>query len=90
MEHSSQPDELHFEWDPAKSASNFRKHKVGFILAARVFADPFTDKARWQTIGRVRDRQLLLVVYLVRGRAVDGIFSRWCGSSPRHEPQERK
>ena len=30
-----------FEWDPAKAASNLRKHKVSFELAATVFQDPF-------------------------------------------------
>ena len=29
-----------FDWDPAKAASNLRKHKVGFELAATVFRDP--------------------------------------------------
>jgi len=32
---------LRFEWDPAKAASNLRKHGVSFEIAALVFADPF-------------------------------------------------
>ena len=31
---------LEFEWDPAKAASNVRKHGVDFELAATVFRDP--------------------------------------------------
>jgi uncharacterized DUF497 family protein len=30
-----------FEWDPAKAASNLRKHGVSFDTAMRAFADPF-------------------------------------------------
>ena len=30
-----------FEWDPAKEASNLRKHEVSFETAATVFRDPF-------------------------------------------------
>ena len=33
--------EIRFEWDPVKAKSNFRKHRVSFEIAARVFADPF-------------------------------------------------
>jgi uncharacterized protein (DUF4415 family) len=32
---------IRFEWDPAKAASNLRKHGVGFDTAKRVFTDPF-------------------------------------------------
>ncbi|HXS98014.1 MAG TPA: BrnT family toxin [Candidatus Limnocylindrales bacterium] len=31
-----------FEWDPAKAAENFRKHKVSFDEAATVFGDPIS------------------------------------------------
>lgn len=34
-------DELHFEWDPVKAASNLRKHEVSFAEAATAFEDPF-------------------------------------------------
>ena len=37
---------VNFEWDPAKAASNLRKHGVSFELALRVFADPFALMAR--------------------------------------------
>ena len=60
-----------FEWDPAKAASNVRKHKVSFELAATVFQDPFARSIpdedhsefehRWITMGRTRGDRLLVV-----------------------------
>ena len=60
-----------FEWDPAKAASNLRKHKVSFELAATVFQDRFMRsnfdrdhrefEERWITMGHDRDGQLLVV-----------------------------
>ena len=46
-------------WDPAKAEANFRKHKVSFELAERVFGDPWAltmadpnpHEKRWRTIG---------------------------------------
>ncbi len=64
-----------FEWDAAKAESNFRKHKVSFETATRVFADPFALSAqdriddgewRWQTLGMVEEFLLLLVAHTVR------------------------
>ncbi len=51
-----------FEWDPAKAVTNFRKHRISFEVATRVFADPFAlveqdrvenEESRWQTLGLV-------------------------------------
>ena len=60
-----------FEWDPAKAASNLRKHNVSFKLAATVFQDPFMKsifdrdhsefEERWITMGQTRDGDLLVV-----------------------------
>ena len=53
---------IRFEWDPAKAASNLRKHRVSFDTAIRAFADPFAlteqnriegGERRWQTLGVV-------------------------------------
>lgn len=66
---------LSFEWDAAKAATNLRKHRVSFELAARVFADPLAwshqdrvegGEQRWQTIGMVDGALLLLVAHTVR------------------------
>ncbi len=70
-----------FEWDPAKAASNLRKHHVSFETAIRAFADPFalTDQdrieggeQRWQTLGVVEGHYLLLVVHTVQDEDEDG------------------
>lgn len=60
-----------FEWDPAKAASNRRKHKVSFELAATVFRDQFARsirdeehgafEERWITIGVAQDGRTLVV-----------------------------
>ena len=60
-----------FEWDPAKAASNLRKHGIGFGLAATVFRDrlmrPIPDEdhdeaeERWMTIGQAKNGQLVVV-----------------------------
>jgi uncharacterized DUF497 family protein len=66
---------IRFEWDPIKAASNLRKHGVTFETAIRVFADPFAltgqdriedGEHRWQTLGMVEGRLLLLVAHTIR------------------------
>ncbi|MDN5936454.1 MAG: BrnT family toxin [Nitrosospira sp.] len=63
-----------FEWDSDKAASNWRKHKIRFETALRVFADPLAlthqdrtvgGEQRWQTIGMVENRVLLLVAHTI-------------------------
>ncbi|MCJ2043608.1 BrnT family toxin [Methylobacterium sp. J-078] len=70
-----------FEWDPAKAASNLRKHGIGFESAVRVFADPFLLTApdrveggelRWKAIGSIGDIAVLLVVHTITERDEDG------------------
>jgi uncharacterized DUF497 family protein len=70
-----------FEWDPAKAAGNQRKHGVSFETAMRVFADPFAltiqdriegGEQRWQTLGTVAGRVLLLVAHTIRDSDEDG------------------
>ena len=62
-----------FEWDPAKAASNLRKHHVSFGDAATVFADNLLLSAsddehggfeqRWVSLGRSSNGQLMVVVH---------------------------
>lgn len=62
---------MQFEWDPAKAATNLRKHGVSFDEATSVFRAPlaytFVDpnhsvgEQRWLTFG-VSERGRLLVV----------------------------
>lgn len=70
-----------FEWDPAKAASNLRKHRVSFETAIRAFADPFAfteqdriegGEQRWQTLGMVEGYVLLLVAHTIHEEDEDG------------------
>ncbi len=62
-----------FDWDPAKAASNLRKHTVSFELAATVFRDPLSQsipdedhsefEERWITMGCAQDGRLVVVCH---------------------------
>jgi uncharacterized protein len=89
---------IRFEWDAAKAAINFAKHKVSFETAARIFADPFlqtrqdrTEKGelRWQSIGSVDGHLLLLVAHTVIDDAEGAEVLRII-SARKAEPKERK
>lgn len=77
---------LHIEWDPAKAASNLRKHGVSFADAAEVLRDPlaltiFDDdhseqEERWVTLGQVKGQQLLVVVHTWRDEGDNSIHVR--------------
>ena len=68
--------EFNFDWDPAKAASNARKHGVTFNAAATVFEDRLMRsipdeehsylEQRWITLGKARNGQLLVVVHTYR------------------------
>lgn len=65
-----------FEWDPAKAASNVRKHGVSFGDAATVFDDDllvFTPddehggfEQRWVSLGRSSGGDLTVVIHTYR------------------------
>lgn len=87
-----------FEWDPAKAQANVRKHRIGFELAARVFADPMAmtvqdrveqGEYRWQTLGLVEGQLVLLVAHTVRDDD-DGAEVIRIISARRADPKERK
>jgi uncharacterized DUF497 family protein len=74
---------LRFEWNEEKSRSNLRKHGIGFVAATRVFDDPdcvmeqdreVDGEERWQTIGRIDDVMVLLVVHTVVDDEEDMIY----------------
>lgn len=61
-----------FAWDPAKAASNKRKHGVSFETAVRVFTDPNAlveqeriedGEQRWQAVGIVEGSLMLAVAH---------------------------
>jgi uncharacterized DUF497 family protein len=88
---------IRFEWDSAKAASNLTKHRVSFELAKLVFFDPWAlveqdrienGERRWQTIGMVDGRVLLLVAHtMVEDDDIEVIRII---SARRAEPKERR
>ena len=83
-----------FEWDPAKAASNLRKHGIGFELAASVFQDLLMrsildedhgeSEERWITMGRDRDGRLLVVSHTFSETVGDKVFGADHLGSPGH------
>ncbi|MBV8845389.1 MAG: BrnT family toxin [Bryobacterales bacterium] len=67
---------MEFEWDPAKSRSNRKKHGVDFETAARVFNDTNflliegrigeDGQQRWHALGMSGDIPLLVVVHVYK------------------------
>jgi uncharacterized DUF497 family protein len=74
-----------FEWDRAKAAANYRKHRIRFEQAVLAFEDPFAvveldlsenyGEDRFILTGRVLDG-VLVVVYTERGERVRIISAR--------------
>ena len=75
---------LIIEWDDAKNEKNFKKHKIYFEDAARIFLDDnridyldenhSDDEERWKVIGMVRN--VLVVIYTERGEKLRLISAR--------------
>ena len=66
---------MDFEWDEEKNRKNYAKHGINFELASKIFDDPLAKfilervvdgEERWQAIGQVYDRYLLLVAHCYR------------------------
>lgn len=63
------------EWDPAKAASNLKKHGVSFEEAATVLLDPNAlsqpndsgSEERWLLMGLSSEARLITLVYTLRG-----------------------
>jgi len=82
-----------FEWDDAKAAANWAKHKISYETARRVFKDPFAverdddredyGEPRFTILGMVEGR-LLSVAYTLRGEVIRVISAR------RAEPYEQR
>ena len=85
-------DDIVFEWDDEKEASNVKKHGIDFIIAARVFADPYRleiydemhskDEDRYNTIGMVEN--IIFVVYTQRNDTVRIISARIANKNERN------
>ena len=75
-----------FEWDPAKAASNLRKHAVGFPEAATIFLDPLAltvpdpdhseVENRFITIGQSVRRRIIVVAHADHGDRVRIVSAR--------------
>ena len=88
-----------FEWDPAKAASNLRKHQISFETAATVFRDPFMlsnpdrehseFEKRWITMGH-DPYGCLLVVSHTWNEATGGKNLVRIISAPRATPNEQR
>ena len=73
------------EWDDDKAEQNFKKHKIRFEIAARVFLDDYRiedfdglhsdDEERIKVIGRVG--KILVVIYTERGEKYRLISARY-------------
>lgn len=84
---------IRFEWDPAKAASNLRKHGISFAEAQTVFYDDFAvqffdeenseTEARFLMLGMSSEAKLLLVCHCERdeGEVIRIISARKATSS---------
>ncbi|MGI4788897.1 MAG: BrnT family toxin [Janthinobacterium lividum] len=88
----------HFDWDPDKARSNFKKHRVTFEEALSAFRDPLSlvvpDPAHSETedrlvlIGLSDRRRLLVIIYVERGDSLRLISARTADSDERREYEE--
>ena len=89
-----------FDWDPAKTASNLRKHKVGFELAATVFLDRLATSVldenqgafeeRWITMGVAQDGRLLVVSHTSSEYDDNRTFVRIISARPATRKEQRQ
>jgi uncharacterized protein len=87
-----------FEWDPAKSTANMRRHGVSFAEATEVFGDPLAlnmpdpehsaAEERFLVLGLSRTARLLVVSYADRGPRSRVISARLASRSERHRYEE--
>jgi uncharacterized DUF497 family protein len=87
-----------FEFDPAKAASNRRKHKVTFTEAMTVFEDrlaatiPDEDHSeseeRFTTIGLSSRQRVLLIVHLELDGRIRLISAREASASEKQQYEE--
>ena len=76
---------MHFQFDPAKAASNLKKHGVSFADAEGVFYDPLAihrldpdseGEERCVAVGEGSAGSILVVVYTLRGDEIRLISAR--------------
>ena len=89
--------EYKFEWDSEKAKLNWKKHKVKFEIAARVFLDDnFLDdydelhsdnEDRFKIIGKVDE--ILVVIYTERGKRNRIISARYADKKEQEDYYEQ-
>jgi hypothetical protein len=76
---------VRFQFDPAKTSANLRKHGVSFADAEGVFADPLAlhradpdaeAEERFIAVGLSSGGELLVVAYTLRGESIRLISAR--------------
>ena len=87
-----------FEWDPAKAASNLRKHGVSFEEATTAFGDPLSlqlsdpshsaREERFLVLGVSAQARLLVVAYADRGPLTRIISARLASRRERRRYEE--
>ena len=87
-----------YEWDPAKAASNFKKHGITFEDATTVFLDPLAStypdpdhsaqERREITIGYTGSQQLLFISHCYRGDRIRIIGVRLATRKERKQYEE--
>ncbi|MCY4542888.1 MAG: BrnT family toxin [Rhodobacteraceae bacterium] len=88
-----------FEWDPAKAASNLRKHGISFEMAATVLQDQFarsvedefhgSREERWITMGLSRNGKLLVVSHTFF-ESDNGVLVRIISARPATSAERRQ
>lgn len=87
-----------FEWDPAKAASNLRRHGVDFADGATVFHDELgisipddsSDEQRSVTIGSDALGRVLVVVYSWRQENIRIISARPANARERRQYEAKR
>jgi uncharacterized protein len=90
--------ELRFEWDPAKSEANARKHGVTFHEASTAFGDPLSitigdsdhseSEERFLLLGRSAAGRLLSIAHTERQDAIRIISARTATRRERRKYEE--
>jgi len=86
-----------FEWDDEKERKNRKKHKMGFSMARRVFADPHAilephfenGEMRWKALGLAAEHLLLVVIHTAKDEENGSEIIRII-SARKAEPHERR
>lgn len=90
--------DINFEWDEEKSATNFSKHNVSFETACEVLFDPFLqskdaefidDEWREVVIGATENLRLLYVAYTLRDDKFRIISARNVTKKERNDYENR-